>query len=1833
MFNTYSYSIEDCECGILLNFDPVFSVNPQDGVLVPSGLSPNILAKKLYSLNFTTENILPSSDTVDVSLSPTNYTISNNKIFTPQASAKIKTAQKGSSQSLIKLTIKDEYNTELYTDYLKIICSSSTPIKRLGSFSTQIGPNGGVIINTNTEGLEVGMEVKDLASNLLSNAYIIQILSNSSLEVSSITKISNASSTNPSRKDSELGGLAGLLNPDNSKQQYFEFIFPLDCSVPPESSQSYIYLNKDNNWTYKINDKLLAKYINITEDENLIVALPSKNKTLLPSRNSKHDIPDIAMVKINDYIALITPTPTCTVTPTNTVSPTRTATVTPTATITPTVTVTSTPSVTPTNTITSTVTPSITSTITVTPSITKTSTITPTITSSPTLTPTITSSNTPTPSVTNTSTVTPTITVTPTVTSTVTRTTTATPTITVTPSITASVTPSNTITSTVTPTITATPTITPSITATNTETPTPTATSTATPTITPTTTSSVTPTLTITSSITSTPTITPTNTETPTVTPTITATPTVTATVTQTPFATSSVTPTVTPTTTTTTTLTPTVTTTTTTTPTPTITTTTTTTPTVTVTRTATPTVTPTEPLVQSFTATESNIPAGDWMRKVYRAGDYYWLLAKNSTGGDYYAVSSDGINWIFRTGLPQPGLWTSVHYNEYVTDQQYKVYILFNTSKQIIAYTTDDPSSSSVRWQTKDIASITQSGPANDNVVSTIFNFGGNAAFIGYSPTDPNRVVIWNSVTGAEWTPSSTLSSFFGQIKLPLLVTNVINDGIERKTYIDFKTAQYAAPGGSSININNYVIAYDWDTNNFTFITYYSSFVAFSEWSDINYEYYSNRISYINNTIYQLIKGSSFGSTHQYNLRIKYSNESLFRIPADGTQHVTASTVSPFSPLTSTIPWSDLIATSSVSKYGVFAATANNYIFTASRFAPPYSTAPDQYGWNWVFRNSPFGGSQKIRIKNVNNLFILMADSDSDRVYTSIDGVSWTERILSGETAYRAMDSAIDYNNELIVPKIDNTNKLIGITKITLGSNIKITPTPTPSITPTYSRTPTVTPTITSTPTVTATITRSPTITPTNTITPTITRTIAPTPSITSSNAPTTTPTTTPTPTVTKTPGVTNTSTTTPSRTLPQPSPSVTVTKTPGATPTRTPTRTPVQTPSPTVSPSTVVSSSASVGSYTMLQNIYSTYPDVGTQGGPSAFGAYDLTGFHFAREVTDSTVENTSGSLRTISSTRTSLGTVLSGSSTYALYSFRLVCNEAPLGPGNTLDPNRELDVEYVFIKKGTASYTFPGAAAPYGLVPNDYRLMKYPVTVNQYCNFLNKVDPNGLNEGTLFYPAMVSNGITSQALNPVGSKYVVTPGFGNKPMLLDPLRILKFCNFYHNLKNDPSPGYQGTLTGVYNVSTIINDLDSYIATALNDKNGFGRYTLQTSHQAWRASFARPDERVWSYHCQSNQGLIYARPNAGLLYNKEITTNSVLQQEGPSVIHNNIMYSCGGTVDGRVYATNLSTLATTQIISENNNYVNRKIQSMFLDSASNLLIAVTNGGYASIVNINTNSLVGYITSLPEINNVPCDIDTNTKTLYVNVFNNNFNAQDNQSIRKINYNTNTYLGNTAFLDPAEIYTNFMHFHNNKLYLVAGNTLSIFDLTTNTWIFKNSLFPQRDWYNRSFGITGSVIDRANNMLYLAYVGSNYNSFGTYIPHTAGLIRVKLDIVARTNLGYLDNNSTLLIASTNSYTLPAPGGFIDYSIYNTRPFTDLVYYNNSIYANRTVDIVGTDRDVIKLPVNGGDIERMGLYSPKGFVIDQSNNKIISFNIKAKPNNGFLTTTYAQDVANL
>jgi hypothetical protein len=171
----------------------------------------------------------------------------------------------------------------------------------------------------------------------------------------------------------------------------------------------------------------------------------------------------------------------------------------------------------------------------------------------------------------------------------------------------------------------------------------------------------------------------------------------------------------------------------------------------------------------------------------------------------------------------------------------------------------------------------------------------------------------------------------------------------------------------------------------------------------------------------------------------------------------------------------------------------------------------------------------------------------------------------LIDDTYSTSFITGIVLTNEGVFPPVN-------VTPTPSSSSIPVTPTTTPTNTPTVTQTPSASATIGLTPTATETTTPTPTTTQTNTPTNTETPTNTPT----NTETPTNTPTETPTATVTETP--TNTPTETPTNT-----PTNTETPTPTPTVTETPTNTPTNTETPTPTPTSffnfVVSNESTTG------------------------------------------------------------------------------------------------------------------------------------------------------------------------------------------------------------------------------------------------------------------------------------------------------------------------------------------------------------------------------------------------------------------------------------------------------------------------------------------------------------------------------------------------------------------------------------------------------------------------------------------------------------------------------
>lgn len=271
MLNTFNAGLQACSCGLTLNFNN------------PSGEIPK---KDEYFLEFKLDSSLPTNANT-VTLSPESYVISGSNNFIPQVVARVKSIHRGETQSLIRLTIKDRYNKQLYTDYIRLVCSPVATVTLKGSIirattTAGLGPNGFTTMSVvSTQDLDVGMMITGPGIDSTTGpVYVHGILSESLIELSAVLD--------------NIGDNFGTFN--------YTFTRTTSC-VDPESrirqlqSQNLV-LDKTNNWTHISNDRFIIKFIRENQnDEDIVVVIPSVNKTLL-SDIKKDSIPTVSNISV-----------------------------------------------------------------------------------------------------------------------------------------------------------------------------------------------------------------------------------------------------------------------------------------------------------------------------------------------------------------------------------------------------------------------------------------------------------------------------------------------------------------------------------------------------------------------------------------------------------------------------------------------------------------------------------------------------------------------------------------------------------------------------------------------------------------------------------------------------------------------------------------------------------------------------------------------------------------------------------------------------------------------------------------------------------------------------------------------------------------------------------------------------------------------------------------------------------------------------------------------------------------------------------------------------------------------------------------------------------------------------------------------------------------------------------------------------------------------------------------------------------------------------------------------------------------------------------------------
>jgi sulfatase modifying factor 1 len=157
--------------------------------------------------------------------------------------------------------------------------------------------------------------------------------------------------------------------------------------------------------------------------------------------------------------------------------------------------------------------------------------------------------------------------------------------------------------------------------------------------------------------------------------------------------------------------------------------------------------------------------------------------------------------------------------------------------------------------------------------------------------------------------------------------------------------------------------------------------------------------------------------------------------------------------------------------------------------------------------------------------------------------------------------------------------------------------------------------------------------------------------------------------------------------------------------------------------------------------------------------------------------------------------------------------------------------------------------GSPNPAGAVADEFLIMKFEFTNSQYTDFLNAVDPNGVNPNAVYETNMGSDpraGISFTSGAASGSKYAVKTNMGDKPVIyvswFDAARVANW------LQNGQGSG--STETGAYT----LNNATTGNAPA---KNPGAQYYIPTENQWYKAAYYKgggTNAGYWNYATQSD-------------------------------------------------------------------------------------------------------------------------------------------------------------------------------------------------------------------------------------------------------------------------------------------------------------------------------------------------------------------------------------------
>lgn len=284
--------------GILKSFNFVGS-SCEDGVTVDFGSISGIAAAEEYFVNISTESQSPSYPPYTVTIEPDKYTITTQN-FNPRAVVYIDSVHEGETNTLLKLEIRDRYKQLLKTQYLKLKCTSAESFNTTFDFSDTVlgstratGPKGGTIVKLkNMDIINIGSTVEN-SQYFEDGSEIVNIFDNNMVEIL------------PGIINLVVDSATGFRNNILDKPITINIKTGCDSAaslIRRSSLDNYIYLDKANNWTYVYQNKMLLKFVNTTDDDSIVLRIPSQNQSLLPTDSQQTVLPSATSMYLGGRI-------------------------------------------------------------------------------------------------------------------------------------------------------------------------------------------------------------------------------------------------------------------------------------------------------------------------------------------------------------------------------------------------------------------------------------------------------------------------------------------------------------------------------------------------------------------------------------------------------------------------------------------------------------------------------------------------------------------------------------------------------------------------------------------------------------------------------------------------------------------------------------------------------------------------------------------------------------------------------------------------------------------------------------------------------------------------------------------------------------------------------------------------------------------------------------------------------------------------------------------------------------------------------------------------------------------------------------------------------------------------------------------------------------------------------------------------------------------------------------------------------------------------------------------------------------------------------------------